>query len=190
MTNKQTTKTNHYFRALAVLAMLAAMLLASGVALAATNSFFGSSFQIRDATTASAYPSSIPIQNLSGQITDVNLTLDGYRHTFPDDVDVLLVGPQGQKALVMSDAGGEFDVFAKLTLDDEASASIPDSSHIDSTIYRPTQGTNTTSQGQTQGAAVPASFPAPAPAGPYAKDLSVFDGTNPNGTWKLFVIDK
>jgi hypothetical protein len=36
---------------------------------------------------------------------------------------------------------------------------------------------------------VPANFPAPAPAGPYAKSLSAFDGTDPNGTWKLFIID-
>ena len=100
MTNtKTTTTTNHYLRAaLTILAMLAAMLVASGVALAATSTSFGSSFQITDFNTASAYPSSVSFSNLSGKIADVNLTLDGFRHTFPDDVDVLLVAPPTRAA--------------------------------------------------------------------------------------------
>jgi len=32
-------------------------------------------------------------------------------------------------------------------------------------------------------------FPLPAPAGPYGTSLSAFTGTNPAGTWRLFVVD-
>jgi subtilisin-like proprotein convertase family protein len=173
--------------------VLAAMLLASGLALAATTTFSNSSpIQIVDSVfpdpgLANPYPSQINVQNLSGNITDVNLELSGYSHTFPDDVDVLLVGPQGQKALLMSDAGGGNGVNqVNLTLDDEALNPLPDNDQITSGAYKPTQGTVTSVTGDS---AVPANFPAPAPAGPYASALSVFDGTDPNGTWDLYVID-
>ena len=85
------------------------------------------------ATVSSPYPSNCTISGLGASITDVNLVLDGVYHTFPDDLDLLLVGPQGQNAIVTSDAGGLFDVNdVDLTLDDEAGAPIPDSTQITS----------------------------------------------------------
>lgn len=134
------------------------------------------------------YPSQVNVQNLSWSISDLNLKLNGYSHDFPDNAAVLLVGPKGQKALLMSDVGGGDVANAiadvNLTLDDEAAASLPDSmphaEGMTSGTYKPTQGTITT---QFEDCAAPANFPSPAPVGPYAKNLSVFDNTDPNGTW-------
>ena len=52
------------------------------------------------------YPSNIEVSGLVGPITDVNVSLNGLYHGFPDDVDVLLVGPGGQNAIIVSDVGG------------------------------------------------------------------------------------
>jgi subtilisin-like proprotein convertase family protein len=190
MTNTKTiTKnTGHYFRALtALVAMLAAVLLAGGTALAETTLFGNhSSLQIADNGPANPYPSHLSVQNLGGNITNANLTLYGYSHTFPDDVGVLLVGPQGQKALLMSNVGGTNDVNGEnVGFNDEAGNSLPDEGQITDTIYKPTQGTAPTDPGHV----VQPTFPSPAPAGPYATSLSAFDGTNPNGTWDLYVVD-
>ena len=51
---------------------------------------------------ADQYPSTCSISGLSGTITDANLVLNGLSHFTPDDIDILLVGPQGQDAIVMS----------------------------------------------------------------------------------------
>jgi subtilisin-like proprotein convertase family protein len=190
MTNTQTRrpKTNFYFRAvLAALAMLAALLVASGSALAAPVFFRNSaSIQIADNGPANPYPSHLSVQDLSGNITDLNVRLSGYSHSFPDDVGVLLVGPQGQKALLMSDVGGTNDVNGViLDFDDESSFSLPDEGQITNSTSKPTQGTDPSNPGHV----VQPTFPSPAPAGPYATSLSAFDGTNPNGIWDLYVVD-
>ncbi|HET9493420.1 MAG TPA: hypothetical protein VFR15_04240, partial [Chloroflexia bacterium] len=113
-----------------------------------------------------------------GTVSDVDVVLNDMSHTYPDDVDILLVGPGGQSVILMSDAGGSLDINAvDLTFDDEAPGTLPDSAQIVSGSYQPTNyGTADT-------------FPSPAPAPPYGSSLSVFDGTPANGNWNLFVVD-
>src|SRR5204862_6142506 len=88
---------------------------------------------------ATPYPSEIVVSGLAGAITDVNVTLKGLSHTFPDDVDVLLVGPGGQKTILLSDAGENVNPSgANITLDDEAASLAPDTGGIPTGTYKPT----------------------------------------------------
>ena len=124
---------------------------------------------------AAPYPSNIGVAS-SGLVNRVTVELRGYAQTFPADVDVLLVGPLGQNAIVMSDVGGGTDVTnVNLVLDDAAAAGIP--ATVVSGTFRPTNsGTGDT-------------FPAPAPVPSGGSVLSVFNGSVPSGNWSLYVVD-
>ena len=130
--------------------------------------------------SASLYPAPIPVRGLKGKIRDVNLHLNGLEHPYPDDVQVLLVGPRGQIAQVMGNVGGSTDVNdVTLRLDDEAAASLPNDTALSSGTFNPTAAPGSTDIFNP---------PAPLPRGNSA--LSVFRGSNPNGTWRLFVQDE
>ena len=91
---------------------------------------------------------------------------------------MLLVGPGGQNAIILSDVGSALDVVnVNLTLDDMAATALPDAAQIVSGTFRPTN----------IGAGDAFAAPAPAPLG--GSMLSVFNGTNPNGTWSLYIVD-
>jgi trimeric autotransporter adhesin len=126
---------------------------------------------------ATPYPSAIDVSGITDPVGQVKATLYGITHTFPDDIEVLLVGPAGQKVVLMANAGGSNALTGvNLTFDDNAASSLPDSTQITSGTYKPTwYGT--------------VSFPAPAPAAPYSSLLSVFAGADPNGAWNLYVVD-
>src|SRR5262249_54007033 len=111
-------------------------------------------------------------------ITKATVTLFNLSHTYPSDVQALLVGPGGQTALLMSGAGDGLAVNnMTLTLDDTAVSSLPSATQLTTGTYKPT-------------AYPPAGdLPAPAPASPYGTNLSVFNGTDPTGTWSLYVND-
>jgi hypothetical protein len=101
-------------------------------------------------------------------------------HTYFDDLDFLVVGPQGQKAMLMSDAGGGFGAVEHfLAFDDDATAVIPDGGPAPMGRVRPVDYNGGDFD----------SFTAPAPAGPYGTSLAVFEGTDPKGTWNLYVQD-
>jgi len=127
---------------------------------------------------AAPYPSSITVSGMSGATTKVVARLKGLSHTYPDDLDVLLVGPGGQKLLLMSDAGGGGNLTGlTFVFDSAAAGTLANSSQLAAGTFRPSNyGTGDT-------------FAAPAPAGPYASTLTTFNGGNPNGLWTLYVVD-
>jgi Bacterial Ig-like domain len=184
--------------------MTFALIVAGGVALAATTTFSNTSaIPIPDSGAANPYPSEINVQGLSGTISDVNVKLNGFSHGWPDDVAVQVVGPDGTSVLLMSDVGGPplFGDTAvngiNLTLDDEAANSLLDNGPLTTGTYKPTKGTtpfcNAFLDFRCLGYVddpVPDSWPTPAPAlSVSASQLSGFDGKVANGTWKLYVID-
>lgn len=133
----------------------------------------------RTSGPAAPYPGAITVAAMPRNLLRVTVTLSGLAHGFPDDLDVLLVGPGGETALLMSDAGGG-DAVANLTLtfDDAAADVLPDEGALTSGTFRPTDHVGTHDD-----------FVAPAPSGPHGTALDVFDGTDPNGAWRLFVVD-
>lgn len=133
---------------------------------------------IPDGAAAALYPSTIFVSGVTATVEKVIVTLRHLTHVAPDDLDVLLVGPGGQRVLLMSDAGGRPGIEnVTITFDDTSSLGLPQTGLFASETYRPTNyGTNDT-------------FPAPAPSPPYASQLSAFRGTDPNGAWSLYMVD-
>jgi len=128
------------------------------------------------------YPAAITVSGFKrGRIKDVNVRIPAFFHDFPQDVDLLLVGPQGQQAIIFSDVGGNTPTPSQrdVTLDDEATQVLTANDPLVNGTFKPTN----VGGGD--------EFPSPAPAisATIGSALSVFDGTNPNGQWQLFLVD-
>lgn len=136
------------------------------------------------------YPSNISVSGLVGNVTTVTVTINNLSHTNPDDLDMLLVAPNGATFHFWSDVGGTTDANnITVTVADSGAATLPDVTALSSGTFRPFNAATT---GDT--------FPLPAPAGPYNEPTSagsatfttVFGGLTPaqaNGTWSLYVTD-
>ncbi len=133
---------------------------------------------------ATPYSSDITVSGLTGGITTLTVTLSGLTHLNADDLDILLVSPSGKNMLIMSDAGGTTDITGvNLTLDDNAATALPDATVLTSGSFRPANyGT-----GDTILDTMPQN-PSSATGGGGTL-LSTFGGTDPNGVWKLFIVD-
>ena len=136
---------------------------------------------IRDATSASPYPSVINVAGVSARIAGAAVTLQGLSHDWLEDVDLLLAGPAGTNVLMLSDAGRFAVGNLTLTLDDAAPMPVPETGFLASGSYQPANYSGV--------APVSDAFLAPAPPSPYGSSLANFADTNPNGNWRLFVMD-
>jgi hypothetical protein len=130
---------------------------------------------------ASPYPSTISVTGLTGQqITNLTVTFHGLSHTSPDNIDAMLIAPNGTHIYLMSDCGGGADQpisNLEVTFDDAAANSLT-TGPITSGTYKPTnidQGDPDTIPGAPSGAAV--------------TTLSAFKGIDPDGTWELRIND-
>jgi subtilisin-like proprotein convertase family protein len=130
---------------------------------------------------ADPYPSTITVSGNPGTLLKARVTLTGITHTAPRDINVLLVGPTGQKTILWNEAcGGGSLTGQSITFDDAAPATLPLSGGGPclTGTYKPTSGS----------AVIPV-YPSPAPAGPYPVALSALNGGAVNGAWSLFVFD-
>ncbi len=135
---------------------------------------------IPDSGGASVYPSTITVSGQEGPINDISVALFNVGHTNPQDLDVLVVSPSGKAALVMSDSCGGGDV------EDQTWVLHPQlrqgltvmGADCPLVSYRATD----------KGFGGPDSWPG-APTPPYTTRLEELYGEDPNGVWKLYVID-
>jgi RTX calcium-binding nonapeptide repeat (4 copies) len=127
---------------------------------------------------ANPYPSTIDVAGLPGTVVKARVTLSGISHPEGDDIDVLLAGPGGQRTTLMGAVCGPGPLSGTLVFDD-AAAPIPAAGPCPTGTYSPN---NVPQMDSLQ-------FPSPAPPMPYALALSTFNGSSPNGSWRLFVLD-
>lgn len=134
------------------------------------------------------YPSNNTASGLTGVVSKVVVSFM-MTSTFPDDLDILLVSPTGERSIVISDAGGSGDQVGNgFHIDPSATDFFPDAPAmpVSTGSYKPANylGLATPEPGGVD------NFPAPGPGLiSYTADFSVFNGINPNGVWKLYVVD-
>jgi len=163
-------------------ALVAAGVTAGSASAATTTVTNSSPIQIRDNDQAVPYPSTLNVNvpGLAGNLQKVTATLHGYVHTCPDDVAILLVGPSGANSTLMGNVGGCPGTSTgniDITFDQAATRTLNDSDVVTSGTYLPSESGTT-------------ALSAPAPTGPYALSLNIFNNLPANGTWSLFIEDQ
>lgn len=132
---------------------------------------------ILDLSNADPYPSTLVVSGVVGTVRKVTATLRGLTHGFMYDIDALLVAPDGQAVVLMSACVWNTVTDTTITFDDDAPGYLPPGfATLASGSYRPTRWLDPV-------------FGSPAPAGPYGTVMADFTNSNPNGEWKLFVVD-
>ncbi|MEG4452993.1 DUF4347 domain-containing protein [Microcoleus sp. N9_A3] len=150
---------------------------------------------------ATPYPSAIDVSGVTGKVDSVTITLNNVQTSNsanggPQNINLLLVGPEGQNVVLMSHVPSEPLNNVTLKLDDNAASFLSSFPFV--TVPTIASGTYKPTNYSLSGFLdvypflyndTPTPTPTGAPEGPYGSTLSVFNKTNPNGTWKLYAVD-
>ena len=144
---------------------------------------------IADNTTVSR---SLTVNNFGqwGRIVDIYFTLNGLTHTFPGDLDFLLLGPGGTNLEFWSDAGGSTPISnGDFTIRESvAFALLPDFGGIASGTYRPADY-GEVERSSNWGLAPGLVINHPATGGTATFASAFGDAWVDNSTWSLYVRD-
>ena len=143
---------------------------------------------IRDKDSAAPYPATIDVSGLSSKILQTVVTINGFSHTYPKDVGMLLVSPDlSKKIVLMNQAGGGNSIYGSnaitLVFNQTNSVAVPRDQSLQSTGYKPAD--------YSSGYVFPTDPTRPtATSGTYSTSLDSLAGMDPNGTWLLYVVDQ
>jgi hypothetical protein len=180
-------------RPAALAAALLVAVLAPASARAETHTFLNTSDLVPsggagDFGPAGTYPSSIIVSGLTGTVTRATVTIVDLDSSSPDDIDMVITGPNGQRVMLMSDACGEYPNNLEdedWTFEDAAPTFVPDGGPCgpgQQVSFRPSNylGAEPEPDDLSAGGG---------PAPPYVNALSFFNGASPDGAWNLYVLD-
>lgn len=155
-----------------------------------TTTTFANSTPITIPGFGAALPSTVNVTGLYGNLNQIEITLTGLAHHAIQDLDMLLVGPDGSTHLVFWSDVGYGSTSGTFKISDAAATQFPIGSNFTSGTYQPTDndgaldGTGDTFTNY--GGAVTASA---GPDGGGATLNGTFSGIDPNGTWTLYIVD-
>lgn len=137
---------------------------------------------------ASSYPSTVAVGGMAGLVTKVTATFSGLTHASVGDIDAMLVAPTGANLVLLSDLGDPVNpgdpnqlVIADndtMTFDDAAGGRVPAQVDLPSGTFLPSNtnaGDVFAGSGQTPSTDT--------------RLGDAFTGIDPNGDWRLFVVD-
>jgi subtilisin-like proprotein convertase family protein len=132
---------------------------------------------------ADPYPSTLAVSGVTGGVEKITVTLHRVAAKRADDVDAMLVAPDGRALILVSDAFNN-SIDGSITFDDAAALGAPKQQGLNSTTFRPVNyasGQPNEPSGDV--------FPSPAPTSPFVADLAALRSSPANGQWRLFLTD-
>lgn len=140
------------------------------------NTYLGGAITINSSGNATSYPSTLNVSGLSGNITNLRLSVNNLSHIWPNDVDMVLFGPTGAHSIIFTDAiGGSGGISGRNYTFQIGATALP-------TTGFPTSGTyGVVNASAYDGTSTPSAV--------NSANLNNFIGTSPNGTWSLYVFD-